>query len=195
MTSTSVKLSFEEYLTYEDGTGTRYELNKGELIVMPPARGRHAAIAEFLNDEFRAQIKRQKQALVSKQGAIGVRIPQVGRTTSRIPDVCVITEQQWQELLNISAVIEEPPLIVVEVVSEGTQIIDHRAKRAEYNVLGIPEYWVVDFIEDDSKYPPSVTVFTLVEGFYEEAVFRKNDRIISQIFLELVLTADQVLKA
>lgn len=197
MTQTSVKLTFEEYLAYTDGTDTRYELDKGELIAMPPARGRHAAIAEFLNDLFRAEIKRQQRAWVSKQGAIGVCIPQVGRKdTSRVPDVCVITEEQWQKLLNVSAVlVDSSPLLVVEVVSEGTKVIDHRAKRAEYNVLGIAEYWLVDFIEDDPKYPPAVTVFTLVEGLYEEAVFKGNQQIVSQIFPELVLTADQVMKA
>ena len=110
--------------------------------------------------------------MVSKQGAIGVRIPQVGRRfTSRIPDVCVVTEEQWLSLLNVSAVLEEPPLLVVEVVSEGITSVDHRRKRAEYNVVEIPEYWIVDFIEDNPKYLPSVTVLTLIEGFYEESVF------------------------
>ncbi|MEH2280033.1 MAG: Uma2 family endonuclease [Nostoc sp.] len=35
---------------------------------------------------------------------------------------------------------EPPPLLVVEVVSESTKILDYRAKRVEYNVLNIPEY-------------------------------------------------------
>lgn len=189
------RLTFEEYLNYDDGTDTRYELVDGELIEIPPARGLHAAIAELLNDQFRALIKRRSLPMVSKQGAIGVRIPQVGkRSTSRIPGVCVVTDEQWQGLLNRTAVLEDsPPLLVVEVVSEGTKIVAHRRKRAEYNVIEIPEYWLVDFLEDDSKYAPGVTVLTLVEGFYEEAVFRGNDRIISQTFPELVLTVEQVL--
>lgn len=115
---------------------------------MPPARGKHAAIAEFLNDEFRAEIKRRSLAWVSKQGAIGMSIPQVGRkSTSRVPDVCVVTAEQWLGLLERAAVLEDsPPMFVVEVVSEGTQIIGHRRKRAEYNVVEIPECWLVDFI-------------------------------------------------
>ncbi len=194
-TPTTKRLTFEEYLAYDDGTDTRYELVDGELIEMPPARGLHAAIAEFLNDQFRAFIKKRSLPMVSKQGAIGVRIPQVGkRSTSRIPDVCVVTAEQWQGLLNRTAVLEDsPPLLVVEVVSEGTKIIDYRRKRAEYNVIEIPEYWLVDFLEDDPKYAPGVTVLTLVEGFYEEAIFRGNDRIISQTFPELALTVEQIL--
>ncbi len=46
---------------------------------------------------------------------------------------------------------------------------------------------------DDPKYPPAVTVLTLVEGLYEEAVFTGSDRIISQI-PELTLTVEQALK-
>ncbi|NET59254.1 MAG: hypothetical protein F6K47_24870 [Symploca sp. SIO2E6] len=36
MTHTPVKLTFEQYLEYEDSTDNRYELLEGELIPMPP---------------------------------------------------------------------------------------------------------------------------------------------------------------
>ncbi len=36
MTQTPIKLSFEEYLGYDDGTDKRYELVNGELVVLPP---------------------------------------------------------------------------------------------------------------------------------------------------------------
>ncbi len=35
-TKTQKLLTFEEYLTYDDGTDTRYELVDGELVEMPP---------------------------------------------------------------------------------------------------------------------------------------------------------------
>ncbi|WP_421656901.1 hypothetical protein [Leptothermofonsia sp. ETS-13] len=36
-TTTSSKfLTFEEFLAYDDGTETRYELEDGELVEMPP---------------------------------------------------------------------------------------------------------------------------------------------------------------
>lgn len=35
------KMNLEEYLTYDDGTDRRYELDEGYLILMPPATGRH----------------------------------------------------------------------------------------------------------------------------------------------------------
>lgn len=195
MTQTPIRLSFEEYLTYDDETDKRYELVDGELVEMTPARGRHADIIDALNDIFKAEIKRLGRDWISRHSSIGVQVPQIGRrATSRIPDICVVTAAQWQELQIQSAVLVEfPPLLVVEVVSAGTKIIDHRRKRAEYNVVEIPEYWLVDFIEDEPKYPPGVTILTLVEGFYEQAVFKLSDRIISETFPELTLTAEQIL--
>ena len=40
MTRTPVKLSFEEYLVYDDGTDVRYELVDGELVPMTPTDSR-----------------------------------------------------------------------------------------------------------------------------------------------------------
>ena len=36
MTHTPVKLTFEQYLEYDDGTDNRYELCDGELVKVPP---------------------------------------------------------------------------------------------------------------------------------------------------------------
>jgi len=42
MTITTVrKLTFEEYLNYDDGTDKRYEFNDGELVEMTPPIGLH----------------------------------------------------------------------------------------------------------------------------------------------------------
>lgn len=103
----------------------RYELVNGGLVEMPPARGLHALIIDALNDMFKAEIKRMGRNWISLHSSIGVQIPQYGRrSTSRIPDICVVTSEQWQGLLNKSAVLEDsPPLLVVEV-DEGTKIVD-----------------------------------------------------------------------
>jgi len=94
-------------------------------------------------------------------------------------------------LQNREAVIllnESPPLLVVEVVSESTKRVDYRAKRAEYCVLNIPEYWIVDPLQG------KITIFTLSEGWYDEAVFTDSDRVISPTFTELNLTVNQILQ-
>lgn len=41
-------LTFEEYLAYDDGTDTRYELVNGELTPLPPESRLNTKIAVFL---------------------------------------------------------------------------------------------------------------------------------------------------
>lgn len=47
MTITTQKLSFEDYLAFDEGTGTRYELVEGELSPMSLGTGRRGAIANY----------------------------------------------------------------------------------------------------------------------------------------------------
>lgn len=193
MTITTNRFSFAEYLAFTDGTDTRYELVAGELIEMAVGAGLHGAITEFLNDNFRAEIKRLGRNWTSKQMVISVRSPRSGRwDTARIPDVVVLLADQWQAMRDQEAVVElnDPaPFLVVEVVSESTKTTDYRAKQIEYAVRDIPEYWVVDPLMQQ------VTVFTLIEGMYDGAEFTGSDRIQSPTFPDLVLIADHVLTA
>lgn len=192
MTAATQRLTLEDYLKYDDGTDIRYELVNGELIPMSLGMGQYEEIADFLNEKFRTQIEQLSQEWVSKQMIIGIQSPRGVRwDTVRVPDVVVIPREQWRELQHREAIIqlnEPPPLLAVEVVSESTKSTDYRAKRAEYSVLNIPEYWIVDPL--DSK----VTVLVLVEGWYEAEEFAGTDRIQSAIFPNFDLTVDRVLR-
>ena len=187
------KLTFDEYLTYTDGTDTRYELVDGELVAMGIGSGLHGAILKFLERVFDAEIARLGLDLVALQAAVGVRSPRGGRwDTSRIPNVSVIEASQWQALRSQEAIIElnePPPLLVVEVVSTSTRSTDYRAKRAEYTVLGISEYWIVD--PEQSQ----VTVLTLVDDWYESAEYIEDEQIDSTLFPELKLTVSDILNS
>jgi Uma2 family endonuclease len=74
-------------------------------------------------------------------------------------------------------------------VSESTKTVDYRAKRVEYNVLNISEYWIVDPLSN------KVTVFTLIEELYEPVEFVGTEFIQSATFPGLKLTVEQVLSA
>ncbi|NJL84373.1 MAG: Uma2 family endonuclease, partial [Chloroflexaceae bacterium] len=80
-------------------------------------------------------------------------------------------------------------------VSPGKQNLDrdYRYKRSQYEARGIQEYWIIDSIQ------AKMTVFTLFEGLYEEAVFTGDQAIASMLLQEsgqiTPLTAAQVLNA
>lgn len=191
MTIATQRLSLEAYLNHTDGTDSRYELVGGELIPTSLGSGLHGEIAHGLEAGFNQEIKRLNFSWVARKGIIGVQSPQGGRwETSRIPDVTVLPQQQWQELRDKEAIIrlnEPPPILVVEVVSESTKGVDYRAKRSEYSVLGIAEYWIVD------PFKAEVTVCVLSEGFYDTFAYAGDGVIQSPTFAELAVTAAQVL--
>jgi Uma2 family endonuclease len=189
MTSLTKKLTLEAYLTYSDETDTKYELVDGELVQMPPESDTNNLISLYLLSEFLKLVSikliRHKDTEIVVLG---------NRTRVRLPDVMILTEELFAELggKRATITIDMPsPALVVEVVSPGkvNEDRDYRYKRSEYAARGIPEYWIVD----PSK--ARVTVLTLVDGLYEEAVFQGSERIISTTFLCLNLTVAQVLGA
>lgn len=187
MTKTPIKLTFEEYLTYDDGTDNRYELEDGVLIQMTPASPIHSDIVEFLYDSFKAEVKRLDLDWKVKQGDVGVRT-RINR--SRQPDVAVIQGEDWRRLrqLKKSAILEVPCLLVVEVVSPGeeNENRDYIKKMNEYAELGISEYWIVDPVTEQ------VTINLLINESYQSNIFAGQQRITSQLFPDFNLTVEQI---
>jgi Uma2 family endonuclease len=191
MTATTQKLTFAEYLTYNDGTDTRYELVDGELMPMSLGTGKHGAIIHFIVRQFDDALEQSGRPWVALPALVGVRSPRGKRwDTSRIPDVTVLSLAQWESMADREAVIdlnEPPPFLVVEVVSPSTKTDDYRSKRAEYGFLEIPEYWIVDPIAE------KVTLCLLDHQFYDLKEFQGDDILQSPTFPDLNLTATQVL--
>jgi Uma2 family endonuclease len=187
MRTIAQRLTLEEYLAYDDGTDTRYELVAGELVAMPSESDLNnliaiallLAIAQFVPPK---RLRRGTEIVIS-----GVR------TTSRIPDLLVLTEELASILKGATRSIilldMPPPALAIEVVSPGKENddLDYRYKRSEYAARGIPEYWIIDPLRQQ------IVVLTLIDGFYEEAVFAGNDRLISPTFPAFTLTAQQIL--
>jgi Uma2 family endonuclease len=73
--ATTKRVTLEEYLSYDDGTDNCYELVDGELVCMSLATGEHGDISEFLNDEFKAEIKRLGLDWVSRDMKIAIQSP------------------------------------------------------------------------------------------------------------------------
>ncbi|MEW5860207.1 MAG: Uma2 family endonuclease [Cyanobacteriota bacterium] len=188
------KLNFEEYVNYDDGTDNRYELVNGELVMVPLPTADHSDVIDLLSDTFKAEIGKLEHSRLVKRD-VGVYVgtdPASGKDYSRTPDLCVVTAQQWAELKKnkkSSAILRTPPLLAVEVVSPASKKTDYQAKEQEYSRAKILEYWIVDF--RNSK----VSVLLLNDDCYQITQFRNSERIVSKLFPELTLTAQQVLSA
>ena len=185
MTTTVKNLySFEEYLRSEDDPDNRYELVDGKLELMNPPTFRHILIAKFIERELDKEINRlQLPWLAIREGGI-----RTGWRKSRIADVYLVEREQIVDSLDRSGVLSTSPLLVVEVVSPDSIKRDYRYKRSEYAALGIPEYWIVDPMQQQ------VTILQLDEGLYEEASFT-SEQLVSPTLTELKLTPQQIFTA
>lgn len=186
MSVTTKPMTIEEYLTYDDGTDTRYELVNGELIAMPTESDLNDRIAAFLFATF-LQLGVPYYCLSMK-----VQIAVSGtRATARQPDLTVLSEEAATALNGASQRLINhdmpPPLLVVEVVSPKQESRDYRYKRTEYAARQIPEYWIVDAIAQ------KITVLQWVDGLYEEQVYQDDAVILSPVLAELTLTTAQIL--
>ncbi|MFM7367341.1 MAG: Uma2 family endonuclease, partial [Sphaerospermopsis kisseleviana] len=176
--ATAKKMTFEEFLQFDDGTDNLYELENGELIVMPVESELNRRIATFL------LIYLSKLSIpyyrLSMKTEIAVNSRMVG---VRVPDLVVFSEELAQVMQDAtrSLILMDmpPPLLVVEVVSPKQEKRDYRYKRSEYAARGINEYWIVDPILQ------KVTVLEWVEGLYEEQVFTGDEVICSPLFSEV----------
>ena len=189
MTTIKKRFTLAEYLAYDDGTDRRYELVNGELIEMPSESDLNNQIAIYL-------IGVLMQVISIRLLRRGTEIVVSGfRATSRVPDLLVLTEDLAAALAgtarSIITIDMPPPALVVEVVSPGkeNEDRDYRYKRSEYAARGIAEYWIIDPERD------RVMVLALVDGLYEEAIYQGDERLVSQTFSTLELTAKQILQA
>jgi len=180
-------MTLAEYLKFDDGTDTRYELVNGELLVMPPESDLNQRIASLLFAYF------LQQGIPPYRLRIGAEIVVSGsRATTRFPDVMILSEALAIALEGAtrSTIMPEmpPPLLVVEVVSPKQETRAYRYKRSEYAARGITEYWIVDPMQQ------KVTVLEWVEGLYEETVYVDDWAIVSPLLGSLELTAAQILQ-
>lgn len=185
MTIAYQKMTLEEYLNYDDGTDTCYELENGELIIMPPESDLNQRIASLLFAFF------LNQGIPSYRLRIGTEIVVSGsQATTRFPDLIILSEELATALKGASrstiTLDMPPPLLVVEVVSPGQEKRDYRYKRSEYAARGIAEYWIVDPMQQ------KLTLLEWVEGLYEETVYQGDSAIASPLLGILNLTTAQI---
>ncbi|WP_341737891.1 Uma2 family endonuclease [Microcoleus sp. CAWBG640] len=191
-------LTFETFLDrYSDNF--RYELADGELVEMEPT-GPHETVGGKLATQIGIVIAAEKLPWFIPRTCL-IR-PFSDAATARRPDIVVLDE---------TALVSEPlwerePVItlgrsiklVVEVVSTNWET-DYARKVEEYALLGIPEYWIVDyrglggvaFIGKPKQ--PTITVCQLIDQDYIQQQFRLGELVISPLLKSLELRLDDVL--
>ncbi len=185
------RLTLEDYLNYDDGTDTRYELVDGVLVAMGAENPLNSQITGLLLITFfQLGIPPYRLAIGHQLGISPTQ------ATARQPDFIVHSEASEASITADGKLLrfgQPAPLLVVEIVSNSdtdkkSRDRDYLEKRQEYAARGIPEYWIVDPIAQ------VVLVLTLTGSEYREVRFMGEQTIVSPTFPDLVLAVAQLLR-
>lgn len=179
-------LTLEEYLDFEEKTDVRHELVNGELRVMagePPlsneiAGNLYLVLRPLLRGKPFKVYDHDVKLLIEHQGNV------------RYPDLVVVRKEGVRKKLVTQ------PILIVEVLSDGTEAVDREDKRKEYLALPSLQYyllvsqkevlveayirgerrWEFDFftqLSDRFELTEAAVAFT-VEDFYDSVEFNET---------------------
>ncbi len=192
-------LTFTEFINWlPENSDQRYELHNGNIIEMAQPLGEHEEVKGFLTIKLSVTIDRLNLPYFIANQSI---IKPIGKDSGYFPDILVINranlgnEKLWQKESTLSLAASIP--LVVEIVSTNWRD-DYYLKYADYEEMGIQEYWIIDygalggrkFVGNPKQ--KTISICNLVEGEYQISKFQNQDVIVSQIFPELHLTANQI---
>jgi len=193
--------TFDEFIEwYPETSAFRYELHDGVIVEMPKPRGKHSKLTGSLVERLLIAIREMGKGDIWTIPRESIVKPQREKSGYE-PDIIVLdeetiaTETRWES----ESIIQNSTSVklILEVVSSNWQD-DYFDKRRDYEAMGIPEYWIVDYAalggRDFIGYPkqPTIFVYELVEGEYVKATFRENNVIVSPTLPGFNLTAQQI---
>lgn len=198
----SKTITFDEFVAwYPENSVHKYELHNGVIVEMPLGTGDHSEVTGFIHSKLAVEIDR-RELPYSIPGDCLLKL--VRNASGYQPDVIILdrtalaNEPRWKKESVIT--MGSSVRLAVEVVSTNWQD-DYLVKVADYERLGIPEYWVVDYAAKGGRRfignpkQPTISVYQLVDGEYQISQFRGDDTVESLAFPELRLTVEQIFRA
>ncbi|MGC1306438.1 MAG: Uma2 family endonuclease [Phormidesmis sp.] len=194
-------LTFDDFVVRYPEGGGRYELRYGEIVEMRPI-GPHEEVIALIRRKLDFEIERLNLPYFIPQSCL---VKPYREAEGYLPDIIVLDREKvkedpyWQKASSISTGV--PVKLIVEVVSTNWQD-DYLIKLAEYEKLGVLEYWITDcralggvrFI--GSPKVPTVWIYTLEgEEYAEGRAFGAGRSLTSLTFADLSLTVDQIINA
>jgi Uma2 family endonuclease len=195
-------VSFDEFIEWlPESSENRYELHRGRIVEMAKPRGKHSDVAGFAVKKLNYAIDTTELPYFIPRECI---VRSLDRLSGYEPDGIVldrpslVDEPQWESgsIITLGKSIK----LIVEVVSTNWQD-DYLTKLRDYEALGIPEYWILDYAALGGRQfignpkQPTFSVYSWIDGEYEVQRFRLGDAILSPTFpaLNLTVTCSQAL--
>ena len=151
------RMTVAEFLRWEDGTDTRYELLGGCPVAMAPPAIAHGILALRLGARIDAALRCRPPCF--GQSEAGIARPD-RNDTCYIADIAVTCRppERGQQLL-------QDPLLIIEILSPGTALYDRQTKVSDYRRI------------------PSVQEILLIDcaSIFAEVLRREGDRWMTEI--------------
>lgn len=194
-------LTFEEFLAWDDGSGRDFELIDGIPVPLSEPNANHEDLIQRLCAYLETHCQANDLPYVCRQSKqVRLKTASVDREKSRKANIVIFAQDEWQrmKMISSSAAAYGRPPGVIEVVSNNWKD-DYLTKLAEYEDLGVFEYFIIDYAAFGgirfigSPKQPTITLYQLEKGEYLPGkVFRGSDRLESALFPNLALTAEQI---
>ena len=139
--------------------GNRYEVIDGMLIVTPAPGWHHQEMGLTIYVVLREACPRDLRVMAAPFALRTAHDSEVQ------PDVLVT---RYVDLTPTNLPVA--PLLVVETLSPSTALHDRNTKKAHYERMGVPSYWLLD-----PTAPGALTVFELRDGAYVQVAHVVGD--------------------
>ena len=120
--------------------GWRYEIDEGELVIMPPAGFEHGDRAGSVTILLGSFILQHRLGRVLT-GEVGFRL-QTGPETLRAADVAFVSNERLARIPDRTGFSEVPPDLAIEIHDPSEP--DLQRKVQQYLAAGVRSVWVVD---------------------------------------------------
>ena len=166
--------TYKNYLGLPEGGPLRYEVIDGELYMTLASNIRHQEILGTLYRLIGNFIASASAPMGKSFPAPCDAILSADPLQVVQPDLVFVSSTRANIVTERN--IQGVPDLVVEILSEGTMIRDRKEKFRLYERFGVPEYWIVDQMDD------SVSVYRLAKGKYPDPlILRKGETLESPL--------------
>jgi Uma2 family endonuclease len=170
-------ISVDDYLAGELNSPIKHEFLDGVVYAMSGAGSNHVLIATNCVSFLHSRLRGKRCRSFNSDGKIRVRLP--GQIRFYYPDASVVCRRNPGD-----SPFQDEPVVIVEVLSQGTRRIDQGEKKDAY--LTIPSLRVYALVEQES---PEVVVFRKTAQDFVREFYAGLDSVIPlpEIDIELPL--------
>jgi Uma2 family endonuclease len=169
--------TLDEYIEQEEVSETKHEFHNGKLIEMAGGTYNHSRIGTNISTLLNMHLFSKNKGLGVCNSDIKIHISQINKTV--YPDSCIIIEPpQFHEKKKH---LVTNPLLIVEVLSKGTEQYDRGEKFQLYKKLPtFREYVLI------SQYQPLIEIFYLKDAKNGIWQYRQAEGLESSIKLQTI---------